>query len=502
MEKDVLLINGQFPGPLIEANWGDIIRVTVNNQIFNPAEGTSMHWHGFLQKETPWYDGVPSIGQCPIAPGASFTYRFRADNYGSTWYHAHYSAQYSGGILGPMVIHGPKHVDYDFDLGPVMTGDWYHRDYFSVVKDAATTSNDFSVYVPASDNILINGKNNFNCSLASNGTKCTPNAGLSKFKFHTGKTHRLRLVNSGAAALVRFSIDGHSLQVIANDFVPIVPYETDVVILGVGQRTDVVVKAIGKPTDTYWMRSSIGFNCSRSLSKEARAVIYYDKADQSAMPNSTSHTIPDNHCGNDPLNRTTPFFPMTPNPNPDTTEIVELDLATNATGHHVWIQNGQTYRANYNNPLLLLANEKNYTFDPDWSVYNFGSNKTIRIVINNKYQSAHPMHMHGHNMYVLSEGPGYWDGKTITNPKNPQRRDTQMLRRYGHIVIQIDADNPGVWPFHCHIAWHMSMGLSINVMERPADITQMQIPMVMHQTCRDWEAYSQANVVDQIDSGI
>jgi FtsP/CotA-like multicopper oxidase with cupredoxin domain len=270
----------------------------VNNQIFNPEEGTSMHWHGFLQKETPWYDGVPSIGQCPIAPGASFTYRFRADSYGSTWYHAHYSAQYSGGILGPLIVHGPKHVDYDFDLGPVMMGDWYHRDYFSVVQDAATTSNDFNVYVPASDNVLINGKNNYNCSLAANGTKCTPNAGLSKFKFHTGKTHRLRLVNAGAAALIRFSIDGHSLKVIANDFVPVVPYETDVVVLGVGQRTDVVVKATGKPKDTYWMRSTVGFNCSRSTAKEALAIIYYDKADKGAKPNSTSHTIPDNHCGN------------------------------------------------------------------------------------------------------------------------------------------------------------------------------------------------------------
>jgi Multicopper oxidase len=77
-----------------------------------------------------------------------------------------------------------------------------------------------------------------------------------------------------------------------------------------------------------------------------------------------------------------------------------------------------------------------------------------------------------------------------------------MLQRYGHIVIQIDADNPGVWPFHCHIAWHMSMGLAINVMENPADITQLQIPMVMQQTCKDWDAYSSKNVVDQIDAGI
>ena len=95
-QKNVLMINGQFPGPAIEANWGDTIQVTVHNQITGPEEGTSLHWHGLLQKATPWYDGVPAVQQCPIAPGGSFTYQFRADLYGTSWYHSHYSAQYSG----------------------------------------------------------------------------------------------------------------------------------------------------------------------------------------------------------------------------------------------------------------------------------------------------------------------------------------------------------------------------------------------------------------------
>ena len=101
-EKEVILVNGQYPGPLIEANWGDTIQVTVHNKITNPSEGTAMHWHGLLMRDTPWYDGVPgyvasnfcgttstdlfSITQCPIAPGSSFTYRFQADSYGTTWY--------------------------------------------------------------------------------------------------------------------------------------------------------------------------------------------------------------------------------------------------------------------------------------------------------------------------------------------------------------------------------------------------------------------------------
>lgn len=63
--------------------------------------------------------------------------------------------------------------------------------------------------------------------------------------------------------------------------------------------------------------------------------------------------------------------------------------------------NNQTFRANYNDPLLLKAHEGNLTFEPDRVVYNFGNSKSIRIVLNNKYVAVHPMHMHGHNMVSL-----------------------------------------------------------------------------------------------------
>ena len=43
----MVLINGQFPGPLVEANWGDEISVTVHNRLEDPEDGTSLHWHGF-----------------------------------------------------------------------------------------------------------------------------------------------------------------------------------------------------------------------------------------------------------------------------------------------------------------------------------------------------------------------------------------------------------------------------------------------------------------------
>jgi FtsP/CotA-like multicopper oxidase with cupredoxin domain len=119
-QRPVLLVNGAFPGPTIEANWGDTIKVNVRNNITGPADGTSIHWHGFLHRGSPWEDGTPAVSQCPIAPGKSFTYVFKATLFGTSWYHSHYSAQYSGGVLGPIVVHGPTKAKYDIDIGPIM----------------------------------------------------------------------------------------------------------------------------------------------------------------------------------------------------------------------------------------------------------------------------------------------------------------------------------------------------------------------------------------------
>ena len=244
--RDVILINDQFPGPLVEANWGDMVEVTVNNNIASPEEGTAIHWHGIPQRNSPWYDGTPGIAQCPIAPGATFTYKFQAQEHGSSWYHAHYSAQYTAGVGGPMVIYGPSSGYYDIDLGPVMLSDWYHVPYFSIVADAVGTN--FSVIPPMSDSGLINGRGRFDCSkpsysnssdwLASNiqsdlDWTCVDDAALSEFRFETGKIHKMRIMNVGANGIAKFSIDNHVLTVIAIDFVPVQQYDTQVLTLAV-----------------------------------------------------------------------------------------------------------------------------------------------------------------------------------------------------------------------------------------------------------------------------
>jgi FtsP/CotA-like multicopper oxidase with cupredoxin domain len=203
------------------------------------------------------------------------------------------------------------------------------------------------------------------------------------------------------------------------------------------------------------------------------------------------------------LRLTVPYYFITP-PAPATTKNLDINFYVNDTGSFLWTLGGESFRANYNNPVLLLADQGNFSYPAEWNVQNFGSNSSIRIIVNNPTPAAHPMHLHGHNMQILHEGSGNWDGTSLTNPNNPQRRDVQQVRAFGHMVMQFTADNPGVWPFHCHIAWHVSAGLYANILERPADIQSQdyQVPLIMQQTCRYWTTYSNNNVVDEIDSGL
>lgn len=118
------LINEEFPGPWVRACWGDTIHVTVN---VDPSfyQGVALHAHGLRQWKKMHMDGVPGITQCPIPPGSSFEYVWPTTQYGSSWYHSHYSLQYPDGIQGPITIHGPSSGNYDVaPAQPLILTDW------------------------------------------------------------------------------------------------------------------------------------------------------------------------------------------------------------------------------------------------------------------------------------------------------------------------------------------------------------------------------------------
>ena len=110
---DLWGFNGSAPGPTIQANEGDRVRIVFDNHLPEP---TGIHWHGL---ELPIeMDGVPGIGQKPVMPGERFVYEFPLHQNGTFFYHSHMAMQEMVGMLGGFIIHpmtpySPR-VDRDF----------------------------------------------------------------------------------------------------------------------------------------------------------------------------------------------------------------------------------------------------------------------------------------------------------------------------------------------------------------------------------------------------
>lgn len=142
------------------------------------------------------------------------------------------------------------------------------------------------------------------------------------------------------------------------------------------------------------MRSTISSGECTEPAKQPYAVatIYYENANISAVPRSTPHVDTTDPCRNDDLSGTVPYYSITPD-TPATTIDISMSFGFNATGNFVWYMNNSTYRGNYNNPLLLLAAAGNtsYPYDPEWNIYNVGTNSSIRLYVENTTPTSHPM---------------------------------------------------------------------------------------------------------------
>jgi FtsP/CotA-like multicopper oxidase with cupredoxin domain len=107
--------NGSAPGPTIQVNQGDSVRIIVDNHL---PEATSMHWHGFeISNEM---DGAPGSSQDPIPPGGRFVYEFTLHQEGTYFYHSHMAMQEMMGMIGAFIMH-PKEpykprADKDFAI--------------------------------------------------------------------------------------------------------------------------------------------------------------------------------------------------------------------------------------------------------------------------------------------------------------------------------------------------------------------------------------------------
>ncbi|KAF4309198.1 putative multicopper oxidase protein [Botryosphaeria dothidea] len=489
IERAAMTVNGSIPGPTIEANWGDTVKLHVTNSLTSNKNGTSIHFHGLRMNYTNQMDGVVSITQCPTAPGENYTYTWKAEQYGTTWYHSHFALQAWEGVFGGIKINGPATANYDTDVGHIFLNDWSHETSSSLEIVSETRG------PPTLENALINGTNVYNNSGTVTGSRF-------ETTFEAGKSHRLRLVNGAIDTHFKFSVDNHTMQVIANDLVPIVPYNTTVLNIGMGQRYDVIITADqGAVASDFWMRAIPQTACSNNASPDnIKGIVRYSTSTSADDPSTTGYDYT-NECVDEDVSDLVPW--VVKNAASGTSLPEAVALGRNSDNLNRWMMNSTSMVVEWNDPSLLQVynNDSDFT-DTSGVVRLDTADEWVMFVIETAMPIPHPIHLHGHDFNILAQGTGTYDSSVTLNLSNPPRRDVALLPSAGYLVIAFATDNPGAWLMHCHIGWHTSEGFAIQIIERWDEVS----PLIDHDTlesnCNAWDAYVDANSVVQDDSGV
>lgn len=208
--------NGQVPGPVLEANVGDVLEVRFTNALPEP---TLIHWHG-LRLPAPM-DGTDMV-QYPVAPGEIFTYRFTLLDAGTFWYHPHFNetVQLERGLYGALVVRGPDEPELDGER-TLMLDD--------VALDAAWQIELPGGWVEHHDGrqgntLLVNGRHAPTLTVAA------------------GQIERWRIVNAASARYVRLSIGDQPFSVLGTGGGLIeAPVKVREVLLAPAERVDLAV---------------------------------------------------------------------------------------------------------------------------------------------------------------------------------------------------------------------------------------------------------------------
>ncbi|KAI2472102.1 putative multicopper oxidase [Annulohypoxylon bovei var. microspora] len=527
--KPMMTINGQFPGPLVEVNEGDVVEVNVQNSASN---STAIHWHGIFQNGTNWMDGAAGVTQCPISPGASFRYKFNVTGQAGTYfYHGHQGVQALSGLVGPFVVHSrdeatQQPIPYSSDR-VLLLQDWYYDSDSGLMRDVLSPGVEDA---PIPNTALINGVNQADCSDHPSRSCSDAEKSLPTLDLAPGQGHRLRFLNVGGFAWFQIAVDEHdSLPVIEADGTTVEPASKSTLVIAPGQRYSTVLTADQSSKESFWLRARMIKSCfaKQKLPEngidEAKAVVRYRAqakrhgGDESPPLPTTSSKFQYLQTCRD-LSSMTSLLPSPAKPAPEYADHswhLRVNLAIGDWRLQRGVMNSSSFRPNLKSPTLhrvldgLASNNKSFTqagilnsaFDPDTElvVSHTGAAETVDIILQNMDENAHPFHLHGTQMWVLGAGHGYFpgyevldfneDGKGLLFPaitdvvNNPLKRDTVTVEGFGWALLRFVADNPGVWLFHCHVIWHSEAGMGMQFISRIDSMREWKLPEDSRQLC-------------------
>ncbi|SNX87336.1 related to cell surface ferroxidase [Melanopsichium pennsylvanicum] len=546
--KQMRLVNGMFPGPMVEANIGDRVIVNVENKMPVP---TTIHWHGQFQRGSNEMDGSAGITECGIAPGTTFTYNWTVQQSGSYWWHSHYGPTYADGLFGPLILHGDDEkfrmvnpnnatfantttfaattngtlvrTDYDRDLIFVVN-DAYQADSFSVAaiaKSKAGPPGGDQGSEPTPDYAMINGLGFSNCALAPNGTACVSDQpdGKSSYNFTVpaNKRIRMRVINAGSLATFRFSVDGHNMTVIEADGTEVEPLVVQSLNVMVAQRYSVIIET-DRSVGAYAVRAEVLDDMfaydNPFLVMDQYAIMRYEGVSAYAQPiASPPNATLVNAAQSLSTSQLVPITRMdAPASNMTTTLVVNFGLDAYSNWHAFFNQTTFTSEMAPQASLMKAYTFENttkyasssnssvgaYYNDPDEMMVTNSEMVVMDVIINNLDEGEHPFHLHGFTPFLIGSGAGNYQAQDNSNfsaaRTNPMRRDVFSVPPFSWIAFRFIADNAGVWPFHCHLMPHMAVGLLMQFQVLPDQIASLPVSNQFYSQCSsvyDWVQQNQ-----------
>ncbi|MRT31078.1 copper resistance system multicopper oxidase [Herbaspirillum sp. CAH-3] len=547
-------INGSLPGPTLRWKEGDMITINVTNKL---REHTSIHWHGII---LPFQmDGVPGISFAGIAPGETFTYKFKVKQSGTYWYHSHSGMQEQTGVYGAIVIDpadaGKKLADREHVL---LFSDWMDENPMSVLSKLKKQGDIYNLNrVTAGDFVRDARKDGMKAAIDNramwNEMRMNPTdlgdlsaavltflangvtpAGNWTALFKPGEKVRLRCINGSGNTFYDVRIPGLKLKVVQVDGVDIEPISVDEFRFGPGETCDVVVEpkedaytVFAQTMDrTGYARGTL--TTRAGLTAPVPAVdkpewlsmgdMMGDMSSMGGMDHGAMGHMNHGAMGNmssmnmdsmssmdsmDSMDSNTPMQNMDGGAQPmQGMDHSQHQMAPanplkvpSKKARHARTEYGpstdarvDTARTNLDDPgvglrnngrrvltladmhtvggpldnrgpereveLHLTGNMERYAWSLDGLEFgkstpvHFRYGERLRVILHNDTMMTHPMHLHG-----------MWSELETPNGEFLVRRHTIPVQPAQRISFLVTADALGRWAWHCHLMFHMDMGM-------------------------------------------
>lgn len=488
-------MNGSMPGPTLRWREGETVTLNVHNHL---AEDTSIHWHGIRCPAD--MDGVPGLSFGGIAPGRSFTYRFPVKQSGTYWYHSHSNMQEARGLYGAIIIDPctPPATTWERDY-VILLSDWsdvaphdimnnlkFQDDYYnfrqrtavSLVHDAkrdglgAAIKNRLQwagMNMSATDISDVTG---IIYTYLMNG--CTPDTNWTGL-FRPNERVRLRFINASSMTFYDIRIPGLQMDVVQADGNDVAPVRVDEFRIGVAETYDCIVQ----PTDS---RAYTIFAQTEDRTGFARGTLAPVQGMRATIPPMDPRPVrtmldmgmPPTMQGMDmkgmDMSAPKPLAAHTPPLNVENQNIARMPTDRLADPGDGLRDNGRrvltyadlralhpvvdTRPPSREITLHLTGNMERYIWGFDGKKFSEAEpiplrlGERVRFTLINDTMMEHPIHLHG-LWSELENGQGAY---------NPVKH-TIIVQPGSKLSYLVSADTPGLWAYHCHLLYHMDLGM-------------------------------------------